>query len=49
MHSISLKMPDPLAIRLEDAARQKGVSKPALIRDALEAYLQADRAERGEN
>ena len=49
MHTISLKMPEPLAIRLEDAARQKGVSKSALIRDALEAYLQADRAERAES
>ena len=45
MHTISLKMPEPLAIRLEDAARKKGVSKSALIRDALEVYLQADRAE----
>ena len=49
MHTISLKMSEPLAIRLEDAARKKGVSKSALIRDALEAYLQADRAERTES
>jgi len=49
MRTISLKMPDPLAIRLEDAARQKGVRKSALIRDTLEAYLQTDGAERGEN
>ena len=32
MHAITLKMPEPLAIRLEDAARKKGVSKSALIR-----------------
>lgn len=49
MHTISLKMPESLASRLEDTARQKGVSKSALIRDALEAYLQADRAERAES
>ena len=49
MNNISLKVPEPLAIRLEDAARQKGVSKSALIRAALEAYLQADRAERAES
>lgn len=49
MHTISLKVPEPLAIRLKDAARQKGMSKSALIRDALEAYLQADRAERAES
>ena len=49
MHTISLKVPEPLAIRLKDTARQKGMSKSALIRDALEAYLQADRAERAES
>lgn len=49
MNNISLKVPEPLAIRLEDAARKKGVSKSALIRDALEVYLQADRAERAES
>ena len=49
MSTISLKVPESLASRLEDTARQKGVSKSALIRDALEAYLQADRAERAES
>ena len=49
MHTISLKVPEPLAIRLEETARQKGVSKSALIRDALEAYLQTDGAERPES
>ena len=49
MSTISLKVPEPLAIRLKDTARQKGMSKSALIRDALEAYLQADRAERAES
>ncbi len=49
MHTVSLKVPESLASRLEDTARQKGVSKSALIRDALEAYLQADRAERAES
>ena len=49
MNNISLKVPEPLAIRLKDTARQKGMSKSALIRDALEAYLQADRAERAES
>ena len=49
MPTISLKVPESLASRLEDTARQKGVSKSTLIRDALEAYLQADRAERAES
>ena len=44
MHTISLKVPETLAVRLEDTARQRGVSKSALIRDALEVYLQADGA-----
>ena len=49
MHTISLKVPEPLAIRLKDTARQKGVSKSVLIRAALEAYLQTDGAERPES
>lgn len=39
MNTISLKVPDSLAAELAEAAQQ-GVSKSALIRDALEAYLQ---------
>ncbi len=49
MNTISLKVPDTLAIRLEYAARQKGVSKSVLIRNALEAYLQTDGAEHPES
>ena len=49
MNTISLKVPETLAIRLEDAARQKGVSKSVLIRNALEAYLQTDGAEHHES
>lgn len=40
MNTISLKVPDSLAAELAEAAQQQGVSKSALIRDALEAYLQ---------
>ena len=49
MKTISLKVPEPLAIRLKDTARRKGVSKSVLIRDALEAHLQTDKAERPES
>ena len=49
MNTISLKVPEPLAIRLKDAALRKGVSKSVLIRDALEAYLQVDGTERAES
>ena len=45
MNTISLKMPDPLAAELAEMAQRRGVSKSALIREALEAYLQTDGAE----
>lgn len=45
MTTISLKVPETLAMRLEDAARQRGVSKSVLIRSALEVYLQTDGVE----
>ena len=46
MNTISLKVPDPLAAELAKVAQRQGVSKSALIRDALEAYLQTHSAER---
>ena len=42
MTTVSLKLPDPLAVRLAETARQKSMSKSALIRDALETYLRSD-------
>ena len=45
MKTVSLKLPETLAIRLLAAARQRGVSKSILIRSALEAYLESDYAE----
>ena len=44
MATVSLKLPDPLAVRLAETARQKSMSKSALIRDALETYLRSDEA-----
>ena len=44
MTTVSLKMPETLAIQLEDTARQRGVSKSVLIRSAVKAYLQSDIA-----
>ena len=49
MNTISLKVPETLAIRLEDTARHRGVSMSALIRDALEAYLQTDETKHPES
>lgn len=39
MNTVSLKMPDPLAAELAAMARRKGMSRSALIREALTAYL----------
>lgn len=46
MTTISLKMSETLAIRLQDAARERGVSKSVLIRNALEVYLESDGVEK---
>ena len=48
MNTISLKVPESLAADIAEMAQRKGVSKSALIRDALEAYLQANGVERAE-
>ena len=45
MTPVSLKMPRRLAAELSEAARRRGVSRSALIREALEAFLRAERAE----
>lgn len=39
MDTISLKLPRELAIRLESVAKQRRMTKSALVRDALAAYL----------
>ena len=45
MTPISLKMPRRLALEVSEAARRRGVSRSALIREALEAFLLAERAD----
>jgi metal-responsive CopG/Arc/MetJ family transcriptional regulator len=39
MSIVSLKMPDELASQLSAAAQKRGMSRSALLRDALESYL----------
>ena len=39
MKTISLKLPEALAMRLNAAARKRQASKSTLVREALEAYL----------
>ncbi len=45
MTPISLKMPRRLAAELSEAARRRGVSRSALIRQAIEAFLRAEESE----
>ena len=44
MITVSLRLPDPLAVRLDETARKYDVSRSALIRIALETYLREDEA-----
>jgi metal-responsive CopG/Arc/MetJ family transcriptional regulator len=39
MSIVSLKMPDELASQLAAAAKKRGLSRSALLREALNAYL----------
>jgi predicted DNA-binding protein len=39
MKNISLKLPNDVALALTSLAKRKGVTKSALIREALEGYL----------
>ena len=43
MRTVSLKVSEPLAAQLTESARRRGISKSALIRDALLVYVRADR------
>ncbi len=47
MSSVSLKMPEELATRLTAAARRRGMTRSALVRDALESYLRRVGARNG--
>lgn len=44
MSTISLKMPETLSAELSAAARRRGISKSALVREAVASFLLADRA-----
>ena len=45
MVGISLKMPEALAAEVAAVARRRGVSKSALIREAIERLLSSDGAD----
>ncbi len=46
MVTVSLKMPEPLAAEVAAAAHRRGVSKSALIRQAVRTLLSAEEAGR---
>lgn len=43
MTPISLKMPRRLAREVTEAARRRGVSRSALIREIIESFLRAEK------
>jgi hypothetical protein len=43
MRILSLKLPPSLSVKLERAAKQRGQSKSAIVRTALEQYLNGER------
>jgi metal-responsive CopG/Arc/MetJ family transcriptional regulator len=47
MPTVSMKMPEDLATRLAEAARRRGMTRSALVRDALESYLRHTGARDG--
>ena len=42
MKPLSLKLPESLLDRLTSAARERGESRSALVREAIEAYIEGD-------
>ena len=44
MTGVSLKMPESLAAEVAAVAHRRGVSKSALIREAIETFLTGDEA-----
>jgi Arc/MetJ-type ribon-helix-helix transcriptional regulator len=44
MVSVSLKLPEALEMKLSAAARKRRQTKSALVREALERFLEEDRA-----
>ena len=41
----SLKVPEPLAAEIAAVARRRGISKSALIREAVRTFLSTEQAE----
>jgi metal-responsive CopG/Arc/MetJ family transcriptional regulator len=43
MKNLSLKLPDQLHAKLEEASQRRGAAKSDVVRDALEAYLEQSK------
>lgn len=44
MNAISLKLPKTLDAKLAAAAKRRGATKSAIVREAIESYLNGNRA-----
>ena len=42
MKILSIKLPEPLHVKLISAARERGESKSALVREAIEALIEGN-------
>ena len=42
MKILSIKLPEPLHVKLNTAARKRGESRSALVREAIEAFIEDD-------
>ncbi len=47
--TLSIKLPDSLAVRLSSAARRAGVGKSEVVRKAIESYLERAPVQAGES
>ncbi len=46
MVGISLKVPEPLAAQIDATARERGLSRSALVRQAIQVFLSDEQAKR---
>jgi ribbon-helix-helix CopG family protein len=49
MKTLSIKLPDFLAVRLSSAARRAGVGKSEVVRKAIESYLDKSQVLAGDS
>ena len=48
MKILSIKLPEPLRVKLDSASKERGESRSALVREAIEAFIKdEDHTPRG--